>query len=61
MALVAVVALVLFATLPLFSERLRHFERYVRVKLNEDDLNQHADVAAIRQLAEGFALAVRLG
>jgi hypothetical protein len=61
MAVVALVALVLVAILPMFSERLRHFERYVRVKLNSDDLNRHADIAAIRRLAEGFAQAVRLG
>jgi hypothetical protein len=61
MALVALIALVLVATLPLFSERLRHIERYLRVKLNEDDLNRHADIASIRHLAEGFARAIRSG
>jgi hypothetical protein len=61
MALVALIALVLVATLPLFSERLRFFERYVRVRLNEDDMNRHADVASIRHLAEGFAKAIRSG
>ncbi len=59
MALVALIALVLVATLPLFSERLRFFERYVRVRLNEDDMNRHADVTSIRRLAEGFAKAIR--
>jgi hypothetical protein len=61
MGLVALVALVLVAILPMFSERLRHFERYVRVKLNQHDLDRHTDVSAIRRLAEEFADAVRSG
>ena len=51
----------LVATRPLYSERLRFLERYVRVRLNEDDMNRHANVAAIRRLAEEFARAIRSG
>ena len=61
MALVALIALALVAILPMFSEQLRFAERYVRVKLNEDDLNRHVDIVAIRRLAEDFARAVRSG
>ena len=61
MALVVVVSLGLAAILARFSEPLRFAERYVRVKLNQDDMYRHADVVAVRRLAEGFALAVRSG
>ena len=61
MALVALAALGLAAVLPRFSDRLRHFERYVRVKLNEQDMYRHADVAAIQRLAGDFARAIRSG
>jgi hypothetical protein len=61
MALVVVAALGLFAILPMFSEQLRHLERYVRVKLNEDDLNRHANVNAALRLSEEFTRAIRSG
>jgi hypothetical protein len=61
MVLVALIALGLVAILPLFSERLRFLERYVRVKLNEDDLNRHANIGAVRGLAEDFTRAIRSG
>ena len=61
MALVALISLVLVAIRPMFSEHLRYFERYVRVRLDTVDLNRHMNIAEICRLAEDFARGIRSG
>ena len=61
MILVAVVAITLPLILRTFSQEFRQFERIVRVRLNEEDMNRHTNVNGVIGFADEFSGEVRAG